>query len=564
MMTPSDLLPVPPLAETAARYLQWVRPLLDDEGFAGLQQRTARFVGHEGAILQQKLLHFADSKQESSWLIDGWLNTYLSAREPLPLVSNVGFAVAAQGRLNGIWGLANWLAAAAAVHADYLRGYIAAEVTPQGKTVCMRQWQVLQGAMRIAEAGCDRYEFAAPDAANRHIGIFWHGYYYRLEALDAAGLPHSAESFQTALVQITGNTVENPYPVTVPTLSGSGQWAEIRLRLLEHAHNDKLLAQMKEDLFHVSLLDEAGLSADEELCLATFRSGCWVYKPLSYCFNLASSHLAIHCEHTWLDGGMIKSLTTRILQKSAEPAKPTAASVPVMSRQEWILGETEKQKWSEWLQQYAQKADKMRVSSCETGWPIQPVKGVSQDALIQFALQYAQLRTWGCVRNTYEAVDVSHFQSGRTECIRPLSAESLALVRALSENKADTALLQAALSEHKNRVKACKTGHGVNRHMLGLQWMANQYSVATEWFDEPAYQLLTEDFLSTSTLGDGNAILRFAFAPTSKGGLGINYTMLPQSWLLTITHTQSQENDVQCFQTAFKEGACKLCTLAFG
>ena len=116
--------------------------------------------------------------------------------------------------------------------------------------------------------------------------------------------------------------------------------------------------------------------------------------------------------------------------------------------------------------------------------------------------------------------------------------------------------------EHKNRVKACKTGHGVNRHLLGLKLMAEARGLAEPLFDGPAYQRLTEDFLSTSTLGDGSVIRNFAFAPTSTGGLGINYTMLPHGWLLTVSHTAAQTGDVQRFQTAFEAGARQLWAMA--
>ena len=112
-------------------------------------------LAQEGPLLQQDLLRFAEEKQDSSWLIDAWLQSYLACRGALPLVSNVGFAVEHQGRLNGIDGAARWLAAAAAVHADYLHGRIEAPQTPQGHEVCMRQWQVLQGALRVAQAALD-------------------------------------------------------------------------------------------------------------------------------------------------------------------------------------------------------------------------------------------------------------------------------------------------------------------------------------------------------------------------------------------------------------------------
>ena len=37
---------------------------------------------------------------------------------------------------------------------------------------------------------------------------------------------------------------------------------------------------------------------------------------------------------------------------------------------------------------------------------------------------------------------------------------------------ADSTALDAALAEHKARIKACKLGQGPNRHLLGLKLMA--------------------------------------------------------------------------------------------
>ncbi len=48
---------------------------------------------------------------------------------------------------------------------------------------------------------------------------------------------------------------------------------------------------------------------------------------------------------------------------------------------------------------------------------------------MQFALLYAQLKVFGKVRNTYEVVDTSHFMAGRTEGLRPNSAEAIELAQ---------------------------------------------------------------------------------------------------------------------------------------
>ena len=561
MSTPR--LPVPPLTETTERYLKWVSPLLDETQFAHTQELVTQFNQQDGVSLQADLEQFAAKHNDSSWLIDAWLESYLACRGPLPLVSNVGFTIEHQQKVDGYAGIARWLAAATAVHVDYLDNGIAAAVTPQGNPVCMRQWQILQGGIREAAAECDRYEFADANAANRHIGIWHNGYYYRLPATNAAGQAYDAEAFQVALEQIGAHTAVNPYPVATPAFLGSEQWADISQQLAQTLANAELLTHMSADLFHLSLHSRSGMSADDDLRDGTFNSESefWPYKPITYRFNLATNYLILHCEHTWPDGGMIKGLVNLIQQQLDAPTH-TATEILPIDRYEWALNSALQQNWPRWQQQYAEQADIMRVRSTETALAHAIPKGFSQDALIQFALQYAQLHTYGSIRNTYEAVDVSHFQSGRTECIRPVSSESVALINALASNHANSSQLQAALAEHKNRVKACKTGHGVNRHLLGLKLMADRAEQSPELFADPAYAIITTDFLTTSTLGDGAAIRNFAFAPTSANGLGVNYTILPQSWLLTLSYTALQHADAQRFQVAFAEAAGKLLDLS--
>ena len=117
MSTPR--LPVPALAETTERYLKWVRPLLDETQFAHTQELVTQFNQQDGVSLQADLEQFAAKHNDSSWLIDAWLESYLACRGPLPLVSNVGFTIEHQQKVDGYAGIARWLAAATAVHVDY-------------------------------------------------------------------------------------------------------------------------------------------------------------------------------------------------------------------------------------------------------------------------------------------------------------------------------------------------------------------------------------------------------------------------------------------------------------
>ena len=118
-------------------------------------------------------------------------------------------------------------------------------------------------------------------------------------------------------------------------------------------------------------------------------------------------------------------------------------------------------------------------------------------------------------------MDVSYFKNGRTECVRPVSEEPLAFVGTLLQEKPYCEALDAALAEHKARIKACKLGHCPNRHLLGLKLMAAKAGgELPEIYKDEGYQTFTTDFLSTSAVGDNSTVVNFAFAPNSVGRLG--------------------------------------------
>lgn len=150
--------------------------------------------------------------------------------------------------------------------------------------------------------------------------------------------------------------------------------------------------------------------------------------------------------------------------------------------------------------------------------------------------------------DAYEAVDVSRFKNSCTECVRPVSEESLAFVGTLLQEKLSREALDTALAEHKARIKVCKLGQGLNRHLLGLKLMAARAGgELPEFYKDEGYQTFTTDFLSTSTVGDKCTVVNFAFAPTSVGGLGINYTITPEGWLYTVSYTQEQQEKINTF-----------------
>ena len=85
-------LPVPPLQETAKKYLNYLQPLLTPEELRHTAGLVEEFVQGDGPNLQEELIRL-DKESPSSWL-EGWWDTgYLEFRVPCPINVNPFFVL---------------------------------------------------------------------------------------------------------------------------------------------------------------------------------------------------------------------------------------------------------------------------------------------------------------------------------------------------------------------------------------------------------------------------------------------------------------------------------------
>ncbi|PIE45979.1 MAG: carnitine acyltransferase [Gammaproteobacteria bacterium] len=515
-------LPIPALNETAERYLTWVRPLLNDDDFSHTQQVVKNFVMHEGKQLQQDLRQFADQQacHDKSWLSDAWLDSYLNVRKSLPLSTSGAFRLDLDLPDNGLMRLAYLLVGMAKQSADYLSGQIAPNISPRGEMLDMRQWLSLRGIGRIPQPHTDGYEIAPMAKQARYIIVFWQGQAYSIPILDADYRLYSVTTVKNLLESITQDkpAADN---MAVLSLAPAEQAVELYNELSEvvdNKHNFQLLAH---SLFHVHLSPAAFADDADALRELTFLANekLWAYKPMTICANVENNSYFVHLEHSSYDAGALQAMFARgeatAQDLASEQSPDFSTKTAELGKLHWQLNDRQRQALADLQQTHHEKAKNYQVSitTLDIDTKLIPER-TSMDFLMQLPMQYAQLKTFGRIRNTYEAVDVSHFMAGRTECVRPVSSESVAFIRALSAGNADITGFNNAHQEHKNRIKACKRGHGVNRHLLGLQLMAQQRGIEPEIFNDKGYIALTNDFLSTSSLGDRRWIGDFAFTPT--------------------------------------------------
>ena len=567
-------LPVPALDETLSRFLTAAEPLVDAETMRRTRQEVERFGAEEGPRLQEALEQFARSEDAEgrSWLSKTWVDGYLTVRTPLPLTTSVGFQVTGDFGAPGLGRAAELVYRAAWVHLRQLRGETPQEVDPRGNPVSMTQWECLAGGVRHPLP--ERDEIRGPGRAASspgaggtrgdgpvEIGVIHRGRLYALristEELQPLPLRSVAESLRA--VTELDEPGEQQLPFGALSYLGSATAAPLLEQLTEDEHNAAVYERITRMLFMVSIV-EAGAEVGEHLERAAFEVGhAWAYKPITYEVCLEDDWLAMLVEHSTVDGATILAVAGA-LRDAEIPDEAPAVDVPEPEALAWHLEPGMREELVSAVAAYRGEAALLGVHRVFAPRPHRaelPFR-ISDDAAQQLIMLYAQYAAYGRVRGVYEAVDMREFQAGRTECLRPVTPEAVAFVQALHEGRATEELLRAALDAHRGWVKACKSAHGVDRHILGLAMMADRLGEHSPFFDSPALAAVRHDFLSTTSIGGPDRIVRFAFAPTTREGFGVTYTAWPEGYEFCVNYRRDTSEDLEGFAHHLTAGAQAL------
>ena len=559
-------LPVPPLEQTLERYLETVEPLLDAAEFERTREAVARFASGVGPRCQRDLEEFAKAEHEAgrNWMSEAWLEAYLGGRDNLTLLSNVAFELAWNGGLTGVDLAADVVHRFVAVHLDYLRGDIEPDVGARGDELCMRQWRYLAGGVRDPKPGLDVFVPGPESPADREVIVLCanSGYAVRVSDHEGRVLPRAA--IDRELRSVVLDAPHSDPPFTSPAYLDGEKAAEYFAAGLRDPANAGTYERLQNALFVVNLTSQAA-SLVTHMERTAFAAGqAWPFKPVTLQVSLADDRfVGLHIEHSTMDGATVQSIVGRAQAVTGDEAPLPASeseTVPEPERLTWNHTDESTQRLTASIERYEQAAGghRFRVVEVHTGpLPEVPFR-VSVDALFQLTMLYAQLRTHGRVRSTYESVDMREYQAGRTECLRPNTPAAVAFATALVTGDATVDQLRAALDAHREQVKAAKSGQAIDRHLFGLKVMADRDGLEAPIFEDEGYARLVTDFLSTTSLGERTRIVRAAFAPTNPGCLGIYYCAVEDGFEFCLNYEEGVTERVDEYAEALQEGADRL------
>ena len=575
-------LPLPSLDDTFATYLQWLKPLVDDKTYANSAKALEDFRHLEAPKLQRLLEQRADLAAPDSWLIDYWRAMRLANRGSLPLSGNQTMKIDWKAPQSGLKRVAHFTHALARVHHAYQHGELG-HITGDPDT-CHSQWEILRGAARRPLPVEDEYTFNSPHDPARHIIILYQGRGWSMDIHDDKGGIASPAQIENTLYALIQSRPEAPdLPFAAPSVFPNTQAREIRAQLISRGENAAIWQTVEKALFVLSIDDSHILDDEDALNDAAFSDGSafWAYKPLNYRCNISDDRYYLHSESTWADAATLADILRLAQQYPYDGQIRRKNTLPEhlnLRPLDWQIDKHETKDEDsgthklikDALADYRHHAENHTTTICDLYLNDQEqalYKHNDRDAIMQIALQYAQYKTRKTIQSSRENIDMRHYQNGRKSYMQTVTATSIAAAHAiyqLEDGDDIQPLIDQYSKEHRERQSACRNGHDTYGHLLGLRSIAREQKQDIPFFHDPGYLTLTENHLSSITLGCHGILSYIAFTAGNADSIAVNYAFNRNNINLVITHPRVRSREIQKFAAAVQAGNKQILRILAG
>lgn len=546
-------LPIPSLKETEQTLLKWIKPLVSTAQFQETVQKATEFFSQtgEGPKLQQQLLTWQKTHQ-GSWLKPLWDDMYLRFRGSLPLEMNFSIL------LNKPDFIQPRSKASCAGRIGFLLGkryheIIDHEVTPEmisGTPLCMSQYKNLFKSTRIPRETKDTYQIGTFTKKNNHIVVAYRNHFYKILVSNANGSLLSPSAIQSAVQQIIDNNPTRGQNIGIFTAVNRPTAAKVYTTIQASKTNRESMRSIHDALALLIIDEEETNNTLEDV----FSKSMSRYFDKTIEIILAENgEIGFNFEHFGVDGTTGAMLIQYIQENLQEEFTGQATHPTRYELLQWELTPKLQQQLQQLEIKYEEKKARYTSSLKQfNDFGAEKIKTfrISPDAFFHIALQLAQYRTFQSFKSTYEPVAVRFFKDGRTESARAISEEKTNFVYLIEQQEKDEQILYDAMKEasdaHSNRLKKAQQGYGVERHLFGLQKMAEQNNPndLPALFQDEGFQTLTYDFFSTSGLVLPN-MKGWIFGPVVEDGYGISYSIAANDISFNMTSQKENQQNVE-------------------
>ncbi|XP_042161789.1 choline O-acetyltransferase-like [Oncorhynchus tshawytscha] len=583
--------PVPPLKQTLDMYLTSIKHLVKEEQYQKTKSIVEKFgePGGTGELLQEKLLE--KSINTHNWVYDYWLDDmYLNQRLALPVNSNPAMVFPKQDfrdhkdslkfaahLITGVLEYKKHIDTRA-LPVDFSRGQLA------GTPLCMKQYYRLFNTYRLPGLKRDTLVIHETGSTEQeHIIVACKNQFFVMDLVVKEKTLKEMDilSQLEKMVKMAENTEERQPPFGLLTSDGRTEWAQTRDVLIKDSVNRESLAVIEKCLCVVCLDDPSGMEVgDTSRALLMLHGGGhekmganrWYDKPMQFVVG-EDGVCGTVCEHSPFEGIVLVACTEYLMKfMTGSPSKigraTSVSELPAPRRLLWkttphIQGLLKAS--AERLQRLVRDLD-MDVHKFEVyGKEFIKKQKMSPDAYIQVSLQLAFYRCNGRLVSTYESASIRRFHEGRVDNIRSATPETLAFVKAMTDEKTSLSdsekikRLWDAINAQTNSTIAAITGMGIDNHLLGLREISQEIHMEMpEIFTDETYVASNQFILSTSQVPT-TVEMFCCYGPVVPNGYGCCYNPQADHLLFSVTSFHgSTETSSAVFIKALDEGLVEM------
>uniref|UniRef100_A0AAQ4PA43 carnitine O-palmitoyltransferase n=1 Tax=Gasterosteus aculeatus aculeatus TaxID=481459 RepID=A0AAQ4PA43_GASAC len=555
-------LPVPSIKDTCKRYLESVRPLMEDEQYQRMEGLTKDFEKNLGPRLQWYL------KLKSWWAsnyVSDWWEEYIYLRGRGPIMVNSNYYA-----MDFLYVFPTSIQAARAgnaIHAImlYRRKLDRAQIKPlmllHTIPMCSAQYESMFNSSRVPGVDTDILQHVND---SKHIAVYHKGRFFKVWMFYDGRLllPREIEQQMARILADTTEPMPGEEKLAALTAGDRTPWANARETYFSRGKNKQSLDAIEKAAFCVTLDDtEQRFESDNpDQSLVSYAKSLlhgkcydrWFDKS----FNLIiykNGTMGLNAEHSWADAPIVGHLWEHVLSMDPIKLGYTEAghckgephpNLPGPQKLSWdIPAECQEviQSSLKVARTLADDVDSHIMPFSDFGKGLIKKCRTSPDAFIQIALQLAHYRDKKKFCLTYEASMTRLFREGRTETVRSCTSESCAFVRAMIKGETRDEclrLLKQAAEKHQNMYRLAMIGEGIDRHLFCLyvvsKYLGEDSPFLKEVLSEPWRLSTSQTPLQQVELFD---LVRHpeyvsaggGFGPVADDGYGVSYIILGEN-----------------------------------
>uniref|UniRef100_A0A8D0GVE5 carnitine O-palmitoyltransferase n=1 Tax=Sphenodon punctatus TaxID=8508 RepID=A0A8D0GVE5_SPHPU len=515
-------LPVPAVKDTVNRYLESVRPLMNDEEFKRMEGLAKDFAVNLGPKLQ-------------------W---YLKLKSCLtPSAARAGNTIHAM--------------------LMYRKKLDRQQIKPihlMGSTVplCSAQWERMFNTSRIPGEETDLIQHVKD---SKHIIVYNKGRYYKVWVYHDGRLlkPREIELQMQRIIDDSSQPQPGEEKLAALTAGDRVPWAKARQKYFASGKNKQSFDAVSKAAFFVTLDEteqgyrkEDPVTSMDNYAKSLLHGKCydrWFDKSFTFTV-FKNGKMGMTIEHSWADAPIVGHLWENVMsidylelgyEDDGHCKGDVVPNIPFPTRLQWEIPEEVSviERSLETAKVLAEDVDFHCFIFDTFGKGLMKKAKTSPDAFVQLALQLAHYRDMGKFCLTYEASMTRLFREGRTETVRSCTIESCNFVQAMEDpsesNEKKLQLFRIASARHQHLYRLAMTGAGIDRHLFCLYVVSKYLAVDSPFLKE----VLSEPWrLSTSQTPQQHIDLSKnpemessggGFGPVADDGYGVSYIIAGES-----------------------------------